>query len=763
MKKAIILSTILVWVQAQDIQILSPLPNSITTDQEMLIAASFYGLEDFDPSRVRLMVDGYDVTAGASIDADMLTFLTQSLKPGKHAVLIQYGLTPEGQPQKTEWSFTVQGEREARFDFGIEGKFTSGVQYDQIDEQSLGVSQMGLVLRGRASELIHFNTNLKLTSEEDPLLQPRNKYSFGLDVGKWIQITLGDANPKFSQLTANGKRMRGFDALFTLGPVGFRYAKGEINRAIQGPKTDAYSWSKFSLEEGVNKIELDRRGYTFRQNMQAMRFFLGRGTYGQWGLNVLSIRDDKNSVTKEMNSAILTLDSDTLGLSAGEYTLAELLALGDTQEFQISLRDPVQWTGATPQDNLVLGTDLGIYLDHKRVLLEGEVAFSLLNRNIWDGAFTTDQLDTLMDDTTDNSIGGFFDLGSLPINPQDVSDWFIINQYMSPLIPIDIGLFSDSSDITLKDAIFSMPSLAFRGRAAVNYFGNLFTIDYSQVGPEYTSLANPYLLKDNREWSINDKLRLFNNRLMLTVGFKHQSNDILLTVTHPKVQETLHTNVNFIPGPAWPSVNVSIRRINRSNGISEIDTIISQTSGQISYSDSREKNQTMNIVTTINHRLDLFGFSHNLTANIVLMEKKDQLNNRDLDTTFIDPRVVANVYSFNLSTRYAIPLKTMFSIASTHSEFNTSPTVTAKQDLSKFSLDGEYSGFLDNSLTVLAGANLATGSGNVEFTWIGFKGGLRWKVLDNISLNAAGEYRIKNTPDGSSNTLIGRANLTYIF
>ncbi|MFQ6614727.1 MAG: hypothetical protein ACE5D1_07785, partial [Fidelibacterota bacterium] len=175
------------------------------------------------------------------------------------------------------------------------------------------------------------------------------------------------------------------------------------------------------------------------------------------------------------------------------------------------------------------------------------------------------------------------------------------------------------------------------------------------------------------------------------------------------------------------------------------------------------KNQTLNVVTTISHRLDLFGLSHSITANIVRMEKKDQLNDRNLDTTFIDPRVVANVYSFNVTTKYNIPLKTALAYSATHSEFNTSPTETARQDLSRFSLDGEYSGLMKNSFTILGGANLATGAGNTEFSWIGFKAGLRWKVISGLSLNALGEYRIKNTPDGSSNTIIGRANLTYIF
>ena len=763
MKKYLFLLVTVVLAQAQTVQILSPGPNETAIGPDILIATSFYGVQNLDPQQVRLVVDGFDVTGGATINGDMLSYLSESLNPGNHTVVVKLGPDANGTPQNTKWSFRVEGEEEAKFDLGLKGKLTSGMNYDQIDNQTLGVSQMGLVLNGQATEWIKFNTNIKLTSEEDPLLQPRNKYTLGLDFGNWGHLVVGDANPRLSQFTAYGKRVRGFDFRLDLGPLGIHYSKGQINRAVQGAKNDAYSWDKFSLEEGVNKIILDRRGYTFRQNMDAFRLSIGKGVYGQWGLNLVKIRDDKNSVVQDMSSAILTLDSDTLGLSAGQYTLSDLLAKDDLANYDISLRDPVNWTGDTPQDNLVIGSDLGIYLNHKRIALEGEVAFSLLNRNIWDGAISKTALDTLMDDSTDNSIAGIFDLGTIPINPQDISNIFIINQYMSPLIPIDVGLFADSATVTATQAIFSMPSLALRGKASLNYFGNLFTINYSQVGPNFNSLANPYLLKDNREWGINDKFRMMENRLMLTFGYKHQSNDILLTVTHPKVQQTYSSNINYLPGPDLPSVNLTLRQINRSNGITAIDTVISQTTGDISYADSREDNKTTNVIATVSQRLELFDVSNTLSANIVIMNKQDQLGNRNLDTTWIDPRVVANVYTFNIMTRYNIPLKTNISLSSTHSEFNTSHSDVAKQDLTKFSLGGEYSGFFKNTMSILGGANIANGSGNTEFSWIGFKGGVRWRIINNLSLNATGEYRIKNTPGGSSNSTIGQANLTYIF
>jgi hypothetical protein len=63
----------------------------------------------------------------------------------------------------------------------------------------------------------------------------------------------------------------------------------------------------------------------------------------------------------------------------------------------------------------------------------------------------------------------------------------------------------------------------------------------------------------------------------------------------------------------------------------------------------------------------------------------------------------------------------------------------------------------------MGGFNYANGSGVVEMSWLGIKGGLRWRILDDLSLNAQGEFRSKETAGISKNTIIARANLEYSF
>ena len=143
---------------------------------------------------------------------------------------------------------------------------------------------------------------------------------------------------------------------------------------------------------------------------------------------------------------------------------------------------------------------------NKRILIEGEIAFSLTNNNIWGGPLTLAAMDTLIDDQVDSTILGI-DLQSFP-DPADYSDWLIINPNLSPLIPIDMNAFDTISPLPLDQAILSMPSLAYRGKTVINFWKNYLVMEYTQVGPEFNSLANPYLVKNKREFSKRDSRAL---------------------------------------------------------------------------------------------------------------------------------------------------------------------------------------------------------------------------------------------------------------
>jgi len=738
----LVMLTAILWSQS-GVLIMSPNPGEEISSNDILIAVSFYRMNGVNPGDIKLTLDGQDITSQAFIDSDIISCLVDNLDPGEHQVTLVLG----GPVRPETWSFSVAMKEPA---LEYSGRIRSGSSVDQIGDQSLNISQVMLNMKGTAYEWLKFRTNVKLTTQENLLYQPRNVYGFSFALQDFATLNLGDSNPRISYFTMNGKRIRGLDANLKIGWFNAHLVQGEINRAVQGASEKAYEYTIDTDDEGTKYLSLGRSGYTFKQNVLSGRLALGRGEKFQWGLNFMKARDDTTSVTQVLDDATIVYSPDATGYVAGldSGTVYTIRDLGSIVQFQ----DGANWSGAGPKDNIVLGTDLGIYLDNKRILLEGELAFSLTNNNIWGGPLTLAAMDTLIDDSLDNKISSF-DLSGLP-DPADYTHILIINSNLTPLIPIDINAFGDSSTVSIDDAVLSMPSLAYRGRAVVNYFGNYLAMEYSQVGPEFNSLANPYLVTNKREFSFSDKLKLLQNRLMITAGYKHQDDDILTTVENVESQNTLSLGVNALPGPGLPTVNFTYRSIDRDNGIDEIVQLTDTT-----FSDNRENTHTDNLMLNVNHRFELL-WSHSMNGTFVMVGKKDQFADRD--ETFVDPGISTRVFNITLSTRYRVPLKTTINMNTNSSELSIGPGERGKQDFLTGSLDAEYS-FLDNKISARGGLNFAQGTGLVDMSWLGFKGGLRWKITRGLNLNGQGEFRAKKIDGEIKNSLTARANLEYAF
>ena len=738
----IIIFTAVNLIKAQsEVLIMSPENESVVNNESVLIAASLLGVQNINSGSVRLLLDGMDVTNQAYVDSDMISCLLNDVEPGDHEI----NLFVNGSP--TRWVFTATGTES---NLKYSGRIRSSSSMDQIDDQTLNINKMTLDFKGSAYDWLSVRTNLKLTSQENSLYQPRNIYGLQLGLKDILTLRLGDSNPRVSHFTMNGKRIRGMDLDFTLGWFNFRFLNGEINRAVQGDLSDAYSFDIDTDEFGEKYISLDRSGYTFTQNVSSARLSFGKGDIFQWGFNYMKARDDTSSVDPELMNAQIFYESDQTGsvegLNSGTvYTINELGT-------RARVLDGSEWSGSGPKDNLVVSSDIGMNLFNKRIRLDGEVAFSMTNNNIWGGPLSLAELDTLIDDSVDNKLSSF-DLSEFP-DPSDWEEYLIINSNLSPLVPIDINAFGDSSNVDLMDAIFSMPSLAYRGRAITNFYGNYFSIEYSQTGPEFNSLANPYLVKNKREWAITDKVKLFRNRLMLNFGYKHQDDDILTNVENVKTQNTLSFGFNALPGAGLPTLNFTYRSIDRNNGITELVVLPDMTT-----TDNRENTQTNNLMLNVNHRFDLV-WDHSISGTFVSIDKEDKFSGRADD--FVDPSMSTSVINVSLITRYNVPLQTSLNVTSNSSELSTGPGQRGTQDFLTANLNAEYP-FLGKKILANGGINYANGSGVVEMSWFGVKGGFRWRVLNDLSLNAQGEFRSKETAGISKNTIIARANLEYSF
>lgn len=757
---------VITGIQAQSIQIFSPEPGSSLAPSEVLIAASFFGIEGVQPSSVKLTINGDDVSNEADIDEEMLTLTPVDLSPGPHNIQILINRSG-AEPMLRNWTFTVLSEEETKpFDYEFSGRATSGFRYEKIGEEELNIAHINGSLNGSASNWLKFKSNIKLTSEEDPLIQPRNRFGFSATLGNVAELKFGDFNPRVTHFTLDGKRVRGMGLKTQLGFFHFSGIFGELTRTVQGSEAPDQSFlvSSYAVEGNEEILDITRKGYTFRQNVLAVRTGFGRGKLFQMGAGFVKVKDDIGSVNASLSNALVKIDSSFTGQSIqpGEYTFSELV---NNSNVNVSLAEKSKWAGKTPNDNLIVSSDLAFFLDNKRIVLEGEVAFSMLNRNIWDGAVSLDELDTLMDEDDDGKLMGEMDLDNIPIDPGDFENIFVINQNMSPLIPVNPGVFDDSSTMSMSEALNSMPSLAYRTKARLNYLGHYFSVEFSQVGPEFFSLANPYLLNNNRQLTISDRIQLMDGRMLLSISYKHQDNDILLDQPVVKSQNTLNTNLTYLPGPNLPTITLMFRMSDRDNGISTLDTLINSISGETvtTYTDNRENTRTGNISATLSHSISAFGMNHNLSATFMNYDRKDQVDSyRDLDPGFIDPGMKSQVINVVALTKFNFPLKTTINVTMNGAEFSTGPSTISKQDLLSMKAEGDYKLF-NGRLSILAGVNYLNGEGLTEISRIGLLGGARYRIHENLFAQLRTEFRENLAVEENKNNVIAVATLNYSF
>jgi hypothetical protein len=145
--------------------------------------------------------------------------------------------------------------------------------------------------------------------------------------------------------------------------------------------------------------------------------------------------------------------------------------------------------GVRPTDNLVLGTRFEQKAFKGRLWLRQEAAFSLYNSNITGGVISSD----LLADS----------LGFDAVDPEDLKDFIIVNEYLSPL---------DLANNPLS-------SVALDAGMGVRLPGNEFQLEFQRIGPSFVSLGNAFLDTDRQRLRLSDRIRLLESQLFLDLGF----------------------------------------------------------------------------------------------------------------------------------------------------------------------------------------------------------------------------------------------------
>ncbi|MDP3682940.1 MAG: hypothetical protein Q8S01_03320, partial [Ignavibacteria bacterium] len=159
-----------------------------------------------------------------------------------------------------------------------------------------------------------------------------------------------------------------------------------------------------------------------------------------------------------------------------------------------------------------------------------------------------------------------------------VSGLFTVNLYVTPLNPQ------------------KLPSLAAEAALSINYFDNYLKGSYVYRGDQYSSFGQSYVRTDVAGINILDRLRLFENKFFVSVGFENLQDNLQKTKIATTTFQTLNSSISFYPRTNLPSIIVGYTRLNNTNGLSPIknpadstaylsaiDDITNRISTQLSY------------------------------------------------------------------------------------------------------------------------------------------------------------------------------------
>ena len=664
-----------------DAIILSPEEAQIVAASEVVIAVSLFNARNVALNTIKVEINGIDITNTAQISEDLIVARPRNLTPGLHSIRITFANQNGVFYNPLVSNFTVVGSiKEAEKVFNYNGRLLAEVNSERVRGISQDIQQVTTGFNG-SYDWIKFQANTFITSEEKPYKQPRNRYTAGFS-SNYFEMNFGDVNPQFSEFGLRGKRVRGIEAHLKLRYFNLHVVSGETERSIDGTISD----TAVVLSSGAE--EYYRTGYTYKQNLLAVRPYFGSGKYFQLGFSFIKSKDDTLSVNREMG-----------GIFAGNNTA-------------------IQMTGVTPQDNIVIGSDLKLAFDNQRFVWKNAVAFSMLNRNITGGALGKD--DTL-------SFGDFdIPISTLGFDPSSIEKIFTIGLSQYPISPIVLDSLSKVKNPIMKleindstslafgmQQVLNMPSLAYRSALNLNYFHNYITIKYQHVGGSFYSMGNPYMRKDIQGYSIADRIRLFQNKIFLNLSYEQNTDNLNDDKSSTTTTSNLMAGLSLFLGENLPRIDLNTVQYGRKNDVTKMDTTwyVTAPTDSFSIKDRRESNVTTRQDIRISHNVTFMNINNTLNFSYASSDRSDRLASSRL-SGYLFSSMKTSMVSFSINSNFPFPLKTNIRVSSNHSE---SGLTSKPYDFMSFNLRGQYDLF-SGALGTYAGYGITSGTGLAEYT-----------------------------------------------
>jgi len=621
-----------------DYTILSPDPDATVSQGDVVVALTlFFDAAEVDTanSSFQLLLDGRDVTEEANASDYFYTYSPDNLSPGEHTARFNL-IRNDSTLEITSWSFSVfdpntmtsqSGNATEQDTWMPSGRVQLSARNQEVGGVSNDALSGNLRLSGQKGNVSYSAYGL-LTSQEDPRLQPQNRFGGNLYIGNWLDLEAGHVYPTLSTLTIAGQRMQGVNiGLHAWNEaLNVRFVYGNLRREIDNFYKPIQAQPEELTNDAGNVIDTvttytlgvrDGGSGTYERDVMGGRLGVGRGNNFEFGLNFLKVEDDTGSINLINNYNTLMDKNPSL-----------LDSLSSQQKNELS-NNPSQLNingNPRPKGNFVAATDLMFSLDNNRIHFEADAAASLLNQDISDGALSQE---------TAEDLGLTIDEGAVDLLDQ-ISWLIIINENMDTL-PFRLN----ASDAGVSSEVFFPTSIvAAQSRLGINYFENNLKVQYRWVGPGYNSLANSTIRKDIAGFTISDRIQLFQNRIYLTLGYERLRDNVVNNKDATTNTITYRSNISWYPlDQDLPRVSVSFLNRNRDNNIGLFNPYVDSLNGipesaavrNLEFQDgeaspipSARLTNSYQLTSSVSQEFSLFGISHDASVSYSYVNTKDQ-------------------------------------------------------------------------------------------------------------------------------------------
>ena len=761
--------------QNSGLQILSPLPNTRVYKDDLLISLSYFKLQNINIDKTKVLLNNREITEKVIFNDNYFIYRPEFILEGQYNIQVIFTDNYNRQMSPFSWNFTVLSKDRLEglsTMFNHSGRFSSNYSVNNNDKDKLEIMNFNFDYRPNF-DFVKLRTKIKWSNGYSKYEQDKNRYLLQFKA-PYINLDLMDSYPYINQYALNSYRVRGLNLTIDSKFFDFNIIQGDLVNAVSGdPQDDGLVISE--IIDSISSISFSRNNYSFRRNILGLNLGIGNPEKLFYNFNIVKSKDNTSSllsIPEDINNHIINISDDFLFLVEGNEEFFDSLIIDNedssttTSYFILyeELKNLYQneytfdiltddWVGQTPKDNLVISSNLKWSLDNRNINFNFGSSLSLLNQNTWEPVLSMESLDTLFDNNQDGMIMEDIELPT-DINFSDYENIFIFSFNQIPLLPIDIS----SGSIGLEE-ILTMPSLAYNIDLSLKYFSHNVNMGIKQIGPEYYSLANPYLQRDIREQYFNDRFRLINNKLFIDYGFKRIEDGI--EVAKKSLSKTDKYNIifNYYPGYDLPTYSFSLNLLNRNNGVDSLDVFTYQeyvgfedpAADELGYKEvsdttnRRENTSSFQSNFSLSYNYKYYG-DHNLLFNISQLNKKDLLFNEisEYDSLYFSPQSFNQMMLLNIKSTWS--KKWISNININYNYYNYAKNTPYYQDqfVRQIDIKGYYYRYKKINF-IKIGINFSRASGNLLYNEIGSNFSTKLELLKNIFLDFNYEYRYRDT------------------